>query len=61
MKSKVVSISYVLIAIILLFVTTNINWGKDDWKGALESDAKGYYAYLHAVFPFINCKVLNTI
>ena len=52
MRSKIVSISYLLIAIILLVVTTNINWGKNDWKGALESDAKGYYAYLPAVFIY---------
>tara|TARA_B110000503_G_C7139366_1_gene410233 strand:- start:990 stop:2285 length:1296 start_codon:yes stop_codon:yes gene_type:complete len=52
MKSKTVSISYLFIAITLFFVTTNINWGKDDWKGALESDAKGYYAYLPAVFIY---------
>ena len=52
MKSNIVRFSFFVIALILLFVTTNINWGKNDWKGALESDAKGYYAYLPAVFIY---------
>ena len=52
MKSKIVFVSYCCIAILLLVITTNINWGKNDWKGALESDAKGYYAYLPAVFIY---------
>jgi len=52
MKSKIVSLSFAAIAVILLVVTTNINWGKNDWKGALESDAKGYYSYLPAVFIY---------
>jgi hypothetical protein len=29
-----------------------MHWGKDNWKGILESDAKGYYAYLPAVFVY---------
>jgi hypothetical protein len=33
-------------------VTSNINWGKNHWKGVLEADAKGYYAYLPAVFIY---------
>ena len=52
MNTNIVRYSFVSIALILLIVTTNINWGKNDWKGALESDAKGYYAYLPAVFIY---------
>ena len=33
-------------------ISSNLNWGKDNWKGILESDAKGYYAYLPAVFIY---------
>lgn len=36
----------------LLLVTANINWGSKAWPGMLESDAKGYYAYLPAVFIY---------
>tara|TARA_B110000046_G_scaffold57595_1_gene64302 strand:+ start:22831 stop:24132 length:1302 start_codon:yes stop_codon:yes gene_type:complete len=49
-KSSLVSISIAVIAINLLLVNSNINFGPNDWKGALESDAKGYYAYLPAIF-----------
>ncbi|WP_156026817.1 hypothetical protein [Sporocytophaga myxococcoides] len=33
-------------------ITSNLNWGKDHWKAIIESDAKGYYAYLPAVFIY---------
>lgn len=36
----------------MLWVTSNLHWGKDKWNGILESDAKGYYAYLPAVFIY---------
>lgn len=52
MKNISILFSFISIAIILLVVTSNINWGKDSWKGALESDAKGYYAYLPAIFIY---------
>jgi hypothetical protein len=42
----------VLILIIMTFVTSNLNWGKDHWKGIVEADAKGYYSYLPAVFIY---------
>lgn len=41
-----------LIAISSLWIASNIHWGKDNWKGILESDAKGYYAYLPAIFIY---------
>lgn len=45
-------ITLLCIAVILIFVSSNINWGKDHWKGILEADAKGYYAYLPAAFIY---------
>lgn len=35
---------------ILLLVSSNLNWAKDYWKGILRSDARGYYAWLPALF-----------
>jgi hypothetical protein len=29
-----------------------LNWGEEKWKGMLEADAKGYYAYLPAIFIY---------
>ena len=36
----------------MTIISSNLNWGKDNWKGILESDAKGYYAYLPSVFIY---------
>jgi hypothetical protein len=33
-------------------ITSNINWGENSWKSIVEADAKGYYAYLPAVFIY---------
>lgn len=33
-------------------VSSNINWGKERWKGIVEADGKGYYAYLPAIFIY---------
>lgn len=35
-----------------VFITTNIHWGKDKWQNIIEADARGYYAYLPAVFIY---------
>lgn len=45
-------ITIAVIILIVTVVTSNLNWGKDNWKGIIESDAKGYYAYLPAVFIY---------
>ncbi len=45
-------LTILLIALILLFVSSNKNWGKDRWTRILESDAKGYYAYLPSIFIY---------
>jgi hypothetical protein len=41
-----------LIAVVLIFCTSNINWGGDKYKNIILSDGKGYYAYLPAVFIY---------
>lgn len=52
MKAVLRPLFITLFAVALIWPTANINWGKDHWKGVLESDAKGYYAYLPAVFIY---------
>lgn len=42
----------VLCIAICFIVTTNIHWGKNKWQNIIEADAKGYYAYLPAVFIY---------
>lgn len=47
------SVSFILFSFFLLiWYSSNIQWGKDHWKNILEADAKGYYAYLPAVFIY---------
>ncbi|MFN5181587.1 MAG: hypothetical protein ACK5D5_01035 [Bacteroidota bacterium] len=52
MKKSSISILIFSILLICVWVSSNISWGKENWKGILESDAKGYYAYLPAVFIY---------
>ncbi|HOI87852.1 MAG TPA: hypothetical protein PLV51_08335, partial [Lentimicrobium sp.] len=51
-KISPAAITIGLIMAIMVYVSSNINWGDNRWKGILESDAKGYYAYLPAVFIY---------
>ena len=44
--------SIAVIMLILTLISSNLNWGKEYWKGIIEADAKGYYAYLPAVFIY---------
>ena len=46
------SLSIAFIMIIMTLISSNLQWGKENWRGVLESDAKGYYAYLPAVFIY---------
>ncbi len=39
-----------IVALILIGCANNINWGGQHWRSVLQADAKGYYAYLPAVF-----------
>jgi hypothetical protein len=49
---KPFNLSLFTIAIVLLFIASNTNWGEKSWRNTLESDAKGYYAYNPAVFIY---------
>ncbi len=51
------------IMLIMTVVSSNLNWGKDRWKDIIESDAKGYYAYLPAIFIYhdLNFDFFNLI
>lgn len=41
-----------LILIILLAYTAKTNWSDGQWENVIEADAKGYYAYLPALFIY---------
>ena len=45
-------ITVIIIMLIMTIVTSNLNWGKSSWVGIIESDGKGYYAYLPAIFIY---------
>lgn len=36
----------------MFFAASNINWGGKNWEDILEADARGYYAYLPALFIY---------
>ena len=48
----IVQLTIVFTAIVLVWVSANLNWGDQRWNRLLKSDAKGYYAYLPAVFIY---------
>lgn len=50
--SRKFKIIFSLLTIILIWVSSNLNFGKRNWQYILEADAKGYYAYLPAVFIY---------
>lgn len=54
MKSKFTfsNITITGIILIMVVVSSNLNWGGDHWKSIIEADAKGYYAYLPAIFIY---------
>lgn len=41
-----------LMGVLLVVASSNINWGKEHWRVILQTDAEGYYAYLPALFVF---------
>ena len=45
-------ISLLAVMLIMTVVSSNLNWGDDNWKDIVEADGKGYYAYLPAVFIY---------
>jgi len=40
------------IMLIMTIVSSNLNWGENQWQGIIEADGKGYYAYLPAIFIY---------
>lgn len=56
-------VSILLIMIVMIMVSMNINWKKGYNNGVLEADAKGYYAYLPAIFIYkdLNFGFFDTI
>lgn len=40
------------IMVVMFLVSSNLNWTRDNWKKIIEVDAKGYYAYLPAIFIY---------
>jgi hypothetical protein len=51
-NKRLEKITLLFIVVVAVWVSSNISWGKDRWKGILESDARGYYAYLPAFFIY---------
>ena len=51
-KPNISKITILTIMVLMTAISSNINWGKERWKGIVEADGKGYYAYLPAVFIY---------
>lgn len=53
LSRNLLPIVLVFIAVVVTVVSSNLHWGGDrHWKGIVEADARGYYAYLPAVFIY---------
>ena len=50
MKFFTAQSAVVLVAIITIWTSSNMNWGGDNYKCLISSDGCGYYAYLPAIF-----------
>ncbi len=50
--SKKIKIIFLLIGLVLVWVSSNLNFGRKNWQYIIEADAKGYYAYLPAIFIY---------
>ena len=46
------SICYCFIAVMLIWVSANLNWGDGRWNNIVLNDGNGYYAYLPAIFIY---------
>ncbi|MBK8340549.1 MAG: hypothetical protein IPK99_11420 [Flavobacteriales bacterium] len=51
-KPNLVAFTLTGIGIVLLWVCSNVYWGGENYRTVLQSDAKGYYAYLPAIFIY---------
>ncbi len=47
-----VFVSLTIIAIIIFWVASNMNWGENRWHKLLKIDGVGYYSYLPAIFIY---------
>lgn len=52
MKNLFFKLYIPIIIIILLGYTAKVNWGEGQWERVIQSDAKGYYAYLPSIFIY---------
>lgn len=52
LKERIPHLTILLTAIILVFASSNINWGRQHWKNIIKADGKGYYAWLPAFFIY---------
>lgn len=43
---------FLILAIVCVFTVSNTQWGSNHWQSIIESDGKGYYAYLPATFIY---------
>lgn len=51
-KNNISHSTIILIGILLLFSSANINWGNNRWQHIIKADGKGYYAWLPAIFIY---------
>jgi len=51
-KKKYTLYSYLVTAVILIWVSANLNWSDSRWSRIVTSDGNGYYAYLPAIFIY---------
>lgn len=52
LAKQIPRVAIAAIMLIMVLVSSNLNWSKDFWKDIIEADAKGNYAYLPAVFIY---------
>ncbi|PKP23459.1 MAG: hypothetical protein CVU06_08150 [Bacteroidetes bacterium HGW-Bacteroidetes-22] len=52
-KKSLPGLTISFIVMVVITVSSNLHWGGDkNWTGIVEADARGYYAYLPAVFIY---------
>ena len=49
-RERLPHLTIALIALVLTVVSSNLNWGGSNWRSIVEADARGYNAYLPAIF-----------
>lgn len=60
---KTVTYTILFLSIILFWCSANIRYGKENWRSLIDSDGKGYYSYLPAIFIYhdLNFGFFDTI